>query len=627
MRHLAFLILASTTSIACGAAAPELPPAAPVKAAVEAPHPPLPPAAPVALTVTEADPARGDASAPVTLVWFGNFDCPFTRKAAPVIEALERAYGPTKMRVVWKSLPGTGDFIPSARRKAETSVAVLQRRGAEGFWAYHRAALGQGAPGESDAPALAAAGVRRDEVDEAVASGAPAGKVDSDVALARKLAVSSTPAFLVNGVFISGFHGIDHFQEIIDKQLAQADLLRGLGVPPAEISVRLTSFGLGLERSGRGALPSEGLRWRVPIGASAARGPASAAVTIVAFGSFDTTTWRRTLDRLEQIRLVSPERLRLVWKHGQSDWAPHAERTSELLHEVRARKGDAAYWRAFDMLVAGAGRTGDDLELIAAAVGLDPKQTRAALDARAHRALVAADIDLGEEVFGGSHGFVINGRLLTGVAPEKLFDIINDELRRPDAGGPDPYAALQQSATPLRALPHAEVPTPDAGVPVLGPANAPVTITLFGDLDDVESRSMIHRLRSRILPEFEGKVRLVYYPVVDAPEKSRLGNLALAALRLKDAAAFFKLAYAIAAVPPPADDKTVLAAHAKAVGLTPEALTGWKDASDPLYAAAKRARAAAEVTAPAFLVEGTLLKGYVEEDRFRRVIRRALARP
>lgn len=587
---------------------------------------------PTKLVVSAADPSWGNADAPVTLVWFGNFECPFTRKSVAVMDGLMASYGPEKLRIVWKNYPSTTpDYRLSAWRKADASVVVLQRKGTDAFWKYlHAAFATEPFPGGSDAAALASVGVTPGDVDTAMATGAPSRKVESDDALTKDVNITGTPAFFLNGVFIGGAQSPDVFREVLDRQLASARDLKALGVPAAELSARLTAVQLGTSKMSRTQpiAAADAIRTAVPVGASPSRGPRSAAVTVIGFGSFDDFGWRRQWEQLEQLRKDRGDRVRLVWKHLAPETALTAEPAAQLLLEARAQKGDDAFWKAFDLLVAGAGRGPSDLDLIATRAGLSAKTTQAAIASHKHRALVDADMDLGD-AFNVSPGtFYVNGRTFTNSTFDKIREVIDVELAHPPAAGPsdagEPYAAVLRTATPPRPLPEVTLPAPEASVPSTGPADAPVTITFFGKLDDADSRALWHRLREKVLPGLGVKTRIVFYPVAEDAAADRLQRMALFGLRKKDGATFFKLVDAFARVAPGADDGDVLRGYAKSVGLDEAALAAAPVVpdTDPLFASSKRVSAAVDMTGtPTVIVGKTLLRGLVSEARLRRVLR------
>jgi protein-disulfide isomerase len=72
----------------------------------------------LAVLVGPDDHVRGPENAPVTLVEYGDFECPYCRMAFPIVRALEAAY-PTQLRVVWRSFPLAQH--PHAEAAAETA--------------------------------------------------------------------------------------------------------------------------------------------------------------------------------------------------------------------------------------------------------------------------------------------------------------------------------------------------------------------------------------------------------------------------------------------------------------------------------------------------------------------------
>src|SRR5690606_25569576 len=83
------------------------------------------------IPVTRADPVRGSRSAPVTLVVFSDFECPFCKKLHGTLRELQGRYGPKQVRIVWKHNPLP--FHKNARPAAEAAAAVLEHRGPGAF--------------------------------------------------------------------------------------------------------------------------------------------------------------------------------------------------------------------------------------------------------------------------------------------------------------------------------------------------------------------------------------------------------------------------------------------------------------------------------------------------------------
>src|ERR1035437_9501905 len=76
-----------------------------------------------AVPVTAADPTWGSPDAPVTIVLWRDFECPFCSGVGETLEQLKRAYGSEKLRLVWKNLPLA--FHANARPAAEAAMTVF----------------------------------------------------------------------------------------------------------------------------------------------------------------------------------------------------------------------------------------------------------------------------------------------------------------------------------------------------------------------------------------------------------------------------------------------------------------------------------------------------------------------
>ncbi|MFF3455277.1 Na+/H+ antiporter NhaA [Streptomyces sp. NPDC002730] len=159
----------------------------------------------------ERDHIRGPRDAPVTVVEYGDFECPYCGKAEPVIRALLADFG--DVRYVWRHLPLT-DVHPHAQLAAEASGAAAAQ-GA--FWRMHDLLLKrQDALKASDLVGYAAQlglDVQRFERDLRKRVGAA--RVAEDVESADHSGVSGTPTFFINGVRHHGAYDIDHLSAAV----------------------------------------------------------------------------------------------------------------------------------------------------------------------------------------------------------------------------------------------------------------------------------------------------------------------------------------------------------------------------------------------------------------------------
>ena len=179
---------------------------------------PLPPVTRHQVSVAGA-PSRGPADAAVTIVEFTDYHCPFCRRVQPTLEQVLARY-PTQVRLVFKDLP-LDSLHPQARQAAEASRCA----GDQGkFWPFHDK-LFERAPDASPATLAAIAtevGLDVAAFDRCVASGTHREAVQRDVTEAMGLGASGTPAFFVNGRFLSGAQPFEAFVRVIDDELQKS---------------------------------------------------------------------------------------------------------------------------------------------------------------------------------------------------------------------------------------------------------------------------------------------------------------------------------------------------------------------------------------------------------------------
>jgi protein-disulfide isomerase len=85
--------------------------------------------------VTDADHVLGPADAPVTLIEYGDFQCPYCGAAWPVLKRVKQRLG-DRLRFVFRHFP-LGDIHPNALHAAEAAESVAAQRGPDAFWAMH----------------------------------------------------------------------------------------------------------------------------------------------------------------------------------------------------------------------------------------------------------------------------------------------------------------------------------------------------------------------------------------------------------------------------------------------------------------------------------------------------------
>jgi protein-disulfide isomerase len=161
-------------------------------------------------------PARGPATAPIKIVEFSDYECPFCKNAEPTVEKVMETYG-DKIRLVFRDYPLP--FHANAK-PAAMAAACAEEQGK--FWEYHDK-LFTSAKLDADTLRALAGELALDQAkfDTCLAEAKYASVVEKDMADASAVGVRGTPAFFINGRMISGAQPFEKFQEIIDEELAR----------------------------------------------------------------------------------------------------------------------------------------------------------------------------------------------------------------------------------------------------------------------------------------------------------------------------------------------------------------------------------------------------------------------
>jgi protein-disulfide isomerase len=166
------------------------------------------------------DPARvkGSPSAPVTMVEFADFQCPFCGRIEPTLNELLSKYD-GKVQLAYRDFP-LSHIHPYAQKAAEASRCA----GEQGkFWDYHGLLFANQAKLDNQSLLLHARSLKLDEkkFEDCLSSGKYAAAVAKDLEEGRQAGVSGTPAFFINGLFLSGAVLPENFSRLIDDELAR----------------------------------------------------------------------------------------------------------------------------------------------------------------------------------------------------------------------------------------------------------------------------------------------------------------------------------------------------------------------------------------------------------------------
>src|SRR5215470_12539040 len=174
--------------------------------------------APTVEVATEGKPSLGPANAPVTLVEFSDFQCPYCRQAQGTLKQLMAAYE-GKIKLVYRDFP-LRSIHPQAQKAAEAAQCAAEQ---QQFWPYHDKLFASTSLQMDDLKKFAQElGLNVEQFTSCLDSGKTAAGIDADMQDGQRAGVNATPSFFVNGYPLSGAASYERFKELVDAALEQA---------------------------------------------------------------------------------------------------------------------------------------------------------------------------------------------------------------------------------------------------------------------------------------------------------------------------------------------------------------------------------------------------------------------
>jgi protein-disulfide isomerase len=175
----------------------------------------LPPPKLPRVDVEAAGPSLGADDAPITIVAFSDYECPFCRRADPAVKSVLEAYG-AKVRLVYKEYP-----LPNHRHAQKASEAALCAHDQGKYWQMHDKLFAN-----QDSLAVANlkdyardVGLDGDKFDRCLDGGEKVEAILASMRAGDAAGVSGTPSFFINGRPLYGAASYEKFKEIIDREL------------------------------------------------------------------------------------------------------------------------------------------------------------------------------------------------------------------------------------------------------------------------------------------------------------------------------------------------------------------------------------------------------------------------
>jgi protein-disulfide isomerase len=592
------------------------------------------------IPVSSKDPMWGSRTAPVTVVHFSDFQCPFCSRVDPAMQQIRTTYGPDKVRIIWKNEPLP--MHPHAKPAAEAAMGVFALKGNDAFWKFHDKLFhNQNALNRENFEAWAKdLGVDMAKFKAGLDAHTWAKKVEDDANEGHKVGVNGTPATFINGVEVSGAQPFDKFKTVIDQELQKAQAKIAAGTPKDKVYVVMSG-----ENHKNAPAAEEGEKedtktvFKVPLGKAPVRGNPNALVTIVEFSDFQCPYCKRVEPTLKALREKYGDKIRLVWKNEPLPFHPRAEPAAEVALEARAEKGDKGFWDAHDKLFESQPKLADqDLENIAKDLGLDVQKVDSAIKTHKWKSVLDDDTDESEDFqASGTPHFFINGRRLVGAQPQEKFEaIIDEEVKKAQdlvAHGTKPdaiYDTLTKDGKGPAAIEKKDVPLPQHA-PEKGNLHGKVVIQEFSDFQCPYCKR-VEETVSEVMKNYGDKVKFYWrnFPLDFHADAPLAAEAAVEAFKQKGSDGFWKMHDRIYAAQgtPAGIKRDNLEKIAQDIGLD---MTKFKAALDSnahkadIEADKTAGKAAGVSGTPAFFINGYFLNGAQPYPKFRKLIEKALS--
>jgi protein-disulfide isomerase len=176
------------------------------------------PESPKLKVTADGYPAWGNPKAPVTIVEFSDFQCPFCSRAVPTLNQIKQTYGPDKVRIVFRDMP-----LPSHNRAEPAALASHCANEQGKFWEMHDKLFeNQTKLEDADLKGYAKAlGLDSAKFSECFDSKRYAGIIEKSKREAESLGIQATPSFVINGVLLQGAQPFERFKEKIDRAMSK----------------------------------------------------------------------------------------------------------------------------------------------------------------------------------------------------------------------------------------------------------------------------------------------------------------------------------------------------------------------------------------------------------------------
>jgi protein-disulfide isomerase len=469
---------------------------------------------------------QGPADAPVTIINFSDFQCPFSKRSVDLMSKIMKDYD-GKVRYVYKHFPL--GFHKLAKPAALASVAA-QKQGK--FWEYYLRLFDdiKNINDENLVKWAAELGLDMEKF-EADRNSEEAGKIlQNDMSQGMTFGVRGTPTLFINGRRIVGANNVK-IQELLVAQIAEGEKIKAKGVKDvySEI-VKDGQTRYTPPKRDPGNVPSDIYKVEIPEH-SPVWGVSDADVTIILFDDFECPFCARLQTTYEQIKKEYEGKIRVVFVNLPLRF--HKKATPAALAALAAHKQEK-FWDMYDSLFKKQKEWKDAPDLQkwfedeAKLLELDIEKFKKDMESAQLKKMVEDDSALAEKLgVRGTPASFINGRFVNGALPFETFKQVIDEelkkvepLREKGLKGNDLYIEMVKDGKPgISRSAGKEKPANDPDKvyalsftgkePVKGKKDAGITIVEFSEFQCPFCRRGSSTIEE-VVDEYKGEVRLVF---------------------------------------------------------------------------------------------------------------------
>ncbi|MBL8785771.1 MAG: thioredoxin domain-containing protein [Deltaproteobacteria bacterium] len=344
------------------------------------------------------DAVKGDATAPITMVVFSEFQCPFCKKVEPTLKQLQADYG-TKIRTVFKHNP-----LPFHKDALPASNAALCAKEQGKFWEMHDMLF-------ENQQSLDAASLEKYATDlkldvakwkECFTAERYKNQIANDQELSGKVTARGTPNIFINGRKVTGAKPIEEFKEIVDEELKKAEALVAKGIAADKVYEEVIKDGKVFE-------PLEEKVNAFKLDGSPTKGKKDAKIQIVEFSDFECPFCSRVAAPLKELEAKYGADMSVTFKHFPLSFHKNAMPTAVA---AMCAHEQGKFWEFHDQAFANQkALLPENLKEYAKTVGLDLGKFDACVASNKPQAQIEADMAeaRGAEVR-GTPTLYINGR-------------------------------------------------------------------------------------------------------------------------------------------------------------------------------------------------------------------------